>query len=86
VPGRAHGLRKAGARRAVESEATEAELNAWFGWADGSRESATYVHGANRAKLTERIAGRWNEDAILAPSSRMRGSERKAQCSEYIGK
>ncbi|GEP11262.1 hypothetical protein MGN01_31070 [Methylobacterium gnaphalii] len=50
-PGSAHGLRKAGARRAAEEGATEAQLNALFGWADGSRESATYTKTANRAKL-----------------------------------
>ncbi len=50
-PGSAHGLRKAGARRAVEEGATESQLNALFGWADGSRESATYTRTANRAKL-----------------------------------
>ena len=51
VPGSAHGLRKAGARRAAEEGATEAQLNALFGWADGSRESAVYTRTANRAKL-----------------------------------
>jgi integrase len=86
VPERAHGLRKAGARRAAESGATEAELNAWFGWADGSRESAIYVRGANRAKLAERIAGRWTDDAIPAPSDPVRGSSLKAQHSQDVGK
>lgn len=51
VPGRAHGLRKAGAARAAEMGATEAQLNALFGWADGSRESAVYVRTADRAKM-----------------------------------
>ena len=46
VPGAAHGLRKAGAVRAAENGATEAQLNALFGWADGSRESATYTRKA----------------------------------------
>lgn len=50
-PGSAHGLRKAGARRAAEDGATEAQLNALFGWADGSRESAVYTRTANRAKM-----------------------------------
>jgi hypothetical protein len=48
-PGSAHGLRKAGARRAAEDGETEAQLNALFGWADGCRESATYTRTANRA-------------------------------------
>ncbi|MDE4913513.1 tyrosine-type recombinase/integrase [Methylobacterium sp. 092160098-2] len=51
VPGRAHGLRKAGAARAAEEGATESQLNALFGWADGSRESAVYTRTANRAKM-----------------------------------
>lgn len=51
VPGTAHGLRKAGARRAAEAGATEAQLNALFGWAPGSRESATYTRAADAAKL-----------------------------------
>lgn len=51
VPGRAHGLRKAGAARAAEMGATEAQLNALFGWADGSRESAVYVRTADRARM-----------------------------------
>lgn len=50
-PGSAHGLRKAGARRAAEDGVSEAQLNALYGWADGSRESATYTKTANRAKL-----------------------------------
>ncbi len=48
VPGSAHGLRKAGASRAAENGATEAQLNALFGWKEGSRESATYVRKARR--------------------------------------
>lgn len=51
VPGAAHGLRKIAAQRCAENGATEAELNAMFGWADGSKESSTYVRKANRAKL-----------------------------------
>lgn len=51
VPGSSHGLRKIAAVRCAENGATEAELNAMFGWSDGSRESATYVAKANRAKL-----------------------------------
>lgn len=56
VPGSAHGLRKAGAVRAAENGATEAQLNALFGWADGSRESATYTRKAGRAKLAKAAA------------------------------
>jgi hypothetical protein len=49
LPGSAHELGKAGTRRAAEDGATEAQLNALFGWADGCRESATYTRSANRA-------------------------------------
>lgn len=72
VPGRAHGLRKAGARRAAEAGATEAELNAWFGWAEGSRESATYVRGANRAKLASNLADRFMQDRDAPPPIQVR--------------
>jgi integrase len=51
VPGSSHGLRKLAAVRMAENGATEAELNAVFGWAEGSDESATYIRKANRAKL-----------------------------------
>lgn len=51
VPGAAHGLRKAGARRAAEAGATEAQLNALYGWAPGSRESATYTRTVDNARL-----------------------------------
>lgn len=51
-PGKAaHGLRKVAATRAAEAGATEMELNAMFGWADGSQEAAHYARKASRAKL-----------------------------------
>jgi integrase len=46
-----HGIRKSSAALAAESGLTEAQLNAWFGWADGSTESATYTRTARRKKL-----------------------------------
>jgi integrase len=46
-----HGLRKVAATRAAEAGATEAELNAMFGWTEGSGEAAHYIRKANRAKL-----------------------------------
>jgi hypothetical protein len=39
VPESAHGLRKAGATRAVDNGATEAQLEAMFGWSRGSSEA-----------------------------------------------
>src|ERR1700676_1727290 len=49
VPGSAHGLRKAGATRAAENGATEAQLRAIFGWGERSKEPAHYVRMADRA-------------------------------------
>ena len=56
-PGAAHGLRKAGATRLAEAGASEPQLNALFGWADGSRESAVYTRTANRAKMARMARG-----------------------------
>ncbi|CAJ0867182.1 hypothetical protein AMST5_01929 [freshwater sediment metagenome] len=50
VPGTAHGLRKALATAAAEGEATEAELEALFGWRD-RQTSSIYTRTANRKKL-----------------------------------
>ena len=47
----AHGLRKVAATRAAEAGATEAELNAMFGWTEGSGETAHYIRNASRVKL-----------------------------------
>ncbi|WP_166652371.1 tyrosine-type recombinase/integrase [Enterovirga rhinocerotis] len=68
VPGSAHGLRKAGARRAAEAGATEAQLNALFGWAQGSRESATYVRTADNARLAR------SAPVLPAPLTKVRES------------
>ena len=55
IKGSAHGIRKALAAQAATgddiSSATEAQLNSLFGWSHGSRESATYVQKASRAKM-----------------------------------
>jgi len=50
VPGRAHGLRKAGATRAVNNGATFAQLNAIFGWT-GDKMASLYTRSMDRAKL-----------------------------------
>jgi integrase len=60
VPGRAHGLRKAIARRAAELEATQAMLKAIGGWEQDS-EVATYTKGADQARLAEGILNRLAE-------------------------
>src|SRR5262245_53070160 len=55
VPGRAHGLRKAGARRAAENGATTNQLQAYFGW--GTEAMPTkYTRKANRKKLAAETA------------------------------
>jgi integrase len=48
----AHGLRKASARLLAEDGATEAQLNAVFGWRD-PRMAAKYVREANKRKLAK---------------------------------
>jgi integrase len=58
VPGSAHGLRKAGATRAANNGATEAQLNAIFGWKEGSRESADYTRRADRTRLAREGMGK----------------------------
>ena len=50
VPGRAHGLRKAGAVTAAENGATTKQLMAIFGWLT-LEQAETYVESANREKL-----------------------------------
>lgn len=51
VQGSCHGLRKIAAIRCAENGASEAEMNAMFGWSDRSRESAVYIRKASREKL-----------------------------------
>lgn len=51
----AHGVRKIAATIAAENGATEAELDAVFGWT-GGRMAALYTKTANRAKLGARAA------------------------------
>lgn len=52
----AHGIRKSIASKSAEDGVSEAQLNAFFGWAVGSRESATYVRKANDAKMAEAVS------------------------------
>jgi integrase len=53
VPGTAHGRRKAGATRAANNGATEAELEAIYGWS-GGKMASLYTRKANRARLAAR--------------------------------
>jgi integrase len=52
VPGRAHGLRKAGATIAANNGATSNQLVAIFGW-DTIREAERYTRAANQLRLAE---------------------------------
>lgn len=69
VPGRAHGLRKAGATRAANNGATVAELEAMFGWR-GGRMASLYTRTADRVKLADRAAERMaaNEPGPAMPT------------------
>jgi integrase len=55
----AHGLRKASAIIAAESGATEAELNAMFGWS-GHQMAQLYTQKADRKRLAARAMQKWN--------------------------
>lgn len=55
VPGRAHGLRKAGATFAAENGANEFQLAAMYGW-KSSKMAALYVRKANKARLAKQAA------------------------------
>lgn len=52
VPGRAHGLRKAGATIAAENGASDLQLMAYWGWTD-AKQAAVYTRKANRAMLAK---------------------------------
>lgn len=80
VPGSAHGLRKAGATRAADNGATERQLNAIYGWAEGSRESATYTRNADRKKLArDGIQKLKSGTSIPSPYDTVREPEKKAK-------
>lgn len=55
VPGRAHGLRKAGATFAAENGATPKQLSAMFGWTD-ERMASMYTRKAEKRWLAEQAA------------------------------
>lgn len=69
VPGRAHGLRKAGATIAAENGASDQQLMAMFGWTD-AKQAGVYTRRAQRAVLAGQ-AGRLlivDEDATSIPA------------------
>lgn len=55
VPGSAHGLRKAGATRAADNDATERELMALFGWFSGKM-APHYTRAASQKRLAQEAA------------------------------
>lgn len=57
VPGRAHGLRKAGATIAANNGATAFELTAMFGWSS-VKMAEVYTRKVDRARLAERAANK----------------------------
>ncbi len=66
----AHGVRKIAATIAAENGATEAELDAIFGWT-GGRMASHYTRQANRAKLAANAAEKLQ--SIPAPELKVRG-------------
>jgi integrase len=56
VPGSAHGLRKAGATRAANNGATEAQLEAIYGWR-GGKMAALYTRNANHERIAREHMG-----------------------------
>ena len=66
VPGRAHGLRKAGATSLAEAGATEWEIASYLGHSS-TKEAATYVAAANRALMAASgMAKRAKREQILS--------------------
>lgn len=57
VPGRAHGLRKAGATMAADNGATPHELTAMYGWSS-TKMAELYTKKADRKRLAERAANK----------------------------
>lgn len=77
VPGRAHGLRKAGATIAAENGASDRELMALFGWTT-ERQAGVYTRRADRARLARQAAEKLKAGtSIPAPHDPVRGSGRK---------
>jgi integrase len=80
VPGSAHGLRKAGATRAADNGATEAQLEAIFGWRGGGM-AALYTRKANRAKLArdaaEKLLSEHDTNFYSRTLNKVRDAEKK---------
>jgi len=83
----AHGLRKAAATVAAENGATEAELDAIFGWTD-RRMASHYTKKANRKKLAyggvaklERMTGSMDHRANVYSLTEKLGAGNRAKTS-----
>ena len=77
VPGRAHGLRKAGATIAAENGASDRELMALFGW-QTERQAGRYTQRADRARLARQAAEKLGTGtSIPAPVSSVPAPEKK---------
>lgn len=80
VPGSAHGLRKAGARRAAENGATQAQLKAIYGWTN-DKVAAIYIRDADRARLAREGMAKLSRagTSIPSPSDKVRARAKKSQ-------
>jgi integrase len=79
----AHGVRKIAATIAAENGATEAELDALFGWT-GGRMAAHYTKTANRARLAKQAAEKLK--SIPAPLAKVRDQEQNTQTNQIDSK
>lgn len=77
----AHGVRKIGATRAAENGATEAQLDALFGWARGSGMAKIYTAAAERARLAKSAIGKMQrtptEHPVPSPDEKVRAPLKK---------
>jgi integrase len=77
----AHGVRKIAATVAAENGATEAELNAIFGWT-GNRQSSHYTRQASRARLAAQAAEKLN--SIPSRLDNVRGQAQNAKANQPL--
>lgn len=81
VPGRAHGLRKAGATTAANNGATAFELTAMFGWSS-VKMAEVYTKKADRVRLAERAANK----LYPHPTERCGDDGKNAQPKQFVKK
>ena len=75
----AHGCRKIAATRAAENGATNAQLNAIFGWS-GTAMASLYTQAADRKRLAQEAMNMLANDertSIPSPNDKVRAPERK---------